>query len=120
MKYKRQLYQNMPVNLDQFKKDKEEVNAEDFQDESKIKELMNNVMCLTENEIKYQEELNKRKIVHEQKNNLIKHLSKKSRKVNPHLHEKTHFKGATSLVMSDTKVMRLPDESASNHIRQAF
>ena len=53
----------MPVDIEQHKHDKDEFNVEDFQDESKLKELMNNVMCLTEKEIKHQEEQNKRRII---------------------------------------------------------
>mmetsp|Transcript_5812 Transcript_5812/g.9943 ORF Transcript_5812/g.9943 Transcript_5812/m.9943 type:complete len:183 (-) Transcript_5812:114-662(-) len=120
LRYRRELYQNMPVDLEQFKNDKEEFHAEDFQDESKLKELMNNVLCLTENEIKYQEEQNKRKIIVEQKNNLVKLMGRNARKIYGELHRKTHSKGATSLVMSDTRVMSLEEGQTSNQIKQVF
>ena len=74
---------------------------------------MNNVACLTEKEIHILEEQNKRKIVLEQKKNLIKYMSKKARRINGHLHQKTYDKAAVSLLMKDTKVMSLTPSSST-------
>lgn len=61
--------------------------------------------CLTEKDIQIQQEKEKRWKIEEQKKSLLRIQSKYARRIYPDLHEKTHKKGATSLLMSDTKVM---------------
>jgi hypothetical protein len=50
--YQRQNAHNMPVSIDKKKLDQMCIDAEDFQDESKMKAMMANVMCMTEKDVK--------------------------------------------------------------------
>lgn len=57
----------MPVSLDKRKVEQIGYDAEDFQDEAKMKAMMANVMCMTEKDVKRKETQDKHRRHEEQK-----------------------------------------------------
>ena len=111
--------QNLPVvplNLKDTQK-RGRIQQDDFQDEQKMKELMANVVCMSEKDIQMQEEQLRRWRQQEQKRVLQRIQSKYARQLNPELHRKTHMKAAQSLLMNDTKVMSVERDPQNNCVR---
>lgn len=101
--YERLMYQNLK--LDQKdNNNKKKLKVEEFQDEAAMKLMQNSQhLYLTEEDIKKQNEQNKKDQAIVQKRKLQKLINLQARQVHGELHQKTHFKAATQILYGEFK-----------------
>ena len=106
----------MHVQKSETDKEKNKVNLEDLQDEDKLAKLMSQVLYLTQDDLEKQKKQEEENYIVEQKKAVTNYHNNFARKINRNLHQKTHFKAATSFLMEDTKTMSLKDGCADSVI----
>lgn len=122
MKFERKTWKMMQVNMAEKKeqKEKEKLSLEDLQDEDRLKVLMSQVLYLTQDDLDRQKKQEEIDTIIYQKKAVQQYHNNFARKINNHLHQKTHFKAATSVMMEDTKTMSLKDGAADQVIQMVL
>lgn len=104
IRFERQMYQNMDVTkMDPSSLTLQKKDPSKFQDEDEIKKMIEHMsknLYLTEEDINRAEERKRKEKVKMQKDMLQKQVSKQAKRLNPELHEKTHYKAVAEFITS--------------------